>query len=445
MQSSTAFLMTPQSPPYNHHHRNQSLDSAASDLHSDLSDLEFLFPLGKPGYDSSSPQFTASKDGLLFTDALSASAPIIPKNALQSNQDQCMAYLELSPGELNPSSPLMMPLSQSPSHLVPEESFLLSSAASSHSPMMPNMDILSLNSPQQHPSQQLAVAGSPDWRSVVYPTDLAIESLYDVDVFQKHVKSQVYQSSPDLFMSSSDLNGVKEESLSLDPQLLSPFGSYTSSAAGMEYSSSFDSNASTNGFEGYYQQMAQNNGMGPQINVFDERGSSDMVTPSPSSLLGRRRSKSQSHHGSLSPLQGLAFKHSLTKSGVNPVSRGRRPRSSTISSPLSSSLSVMDSPDGGLAEMDSPQSLIPNIPQIPSTQVMTPSGKIKKTFYCHLCPSTFSRNHDLKRHIRIHLGIRPYKCATCPKAFTRADALHRHIHIRGCRGAEEEEGGPTLA
>jgi uncharacterized Zn-finger protein len=60
--------------------------------------------------------------------------------------------------------------------------------------------------------------------------------------------------------------------------------------------------------------------------------------------------------------------------------------------------------------------------------------KKKKTFYCHLCPTTFSRNHDLKRHIRIHLGIRPHKCQTCPKTFTRADALHRHVHIRGCRG-----------
>jgi uncharacterized Zn-finger protein len=63
-----------------------------------------------------------------------------------------------------------------------------------------------------------------------------------------------------------------------------------------------------------------------------------------------------------------------------------------------------------------------------------PSDKKRKVFYCHLCPTTFSRNHDLKRHIRIHLGIRPHKCQTCPKSFTRADALHRHVHIRGCRG-----------
>lgn len=61
-------------------------------------------------------------------------------------------------------------------------------------------------------------------------------------------------------------------------------------------------------------------------------------------------------------------------------------------------------------------------------------GKKKKVFYCHLCPTTFSRNHDLKRHIRIHLGIRPHKCQTCPKSFTRADALHRHVNVRGCRG-----------
>ncbi|EGF79557.1 hypothetical protein BATDEDRAFT_12478, partial [Batrachochytrium dendrobatidis JAM81] len=54
-------------------------------------------------------------------------------------------------------------------------------------------------------------------------------------------------------------------------------------------------------------------------------------------------------------------------------------------------------------------------------------------FKCDMCPSTFSRNHDLKRHIRIHLGIRPYKCERCDKSFTRMDALHRHTAVRGCK------------
>lgn len=58
----------------------------------------------------------------------------------------------------------------------------------------------------------------------------------------------------------------------------------------------------------------------------------------------------------------------------------------------------------------------------------------KKAFPCTLCTSSFSRNHDLKRHLRIHLGIRPYKCDSCSKDFTRLDALHRHTTVKGCKG-----------
>jgi hypothetical protein len=57
----------------------------------------------------------------------------------------------------------------------------------------------------------------------------------------------------------------------------------------------------------------------------------------------------------------------------------------------------------------------------------------KKSFACSMCSSSFSRNHDLKRHMRIHLNIRPYRCEYCPKAFTRMDALHRHSTVNGCK------------
>ncbi|KAJ3184865.1 hypothetical protein HDU85_001545 [Gaertneriomyces sp. JEL0708] len=55
-----------------------------------------------------------------------------------------------------------------------------------------------------------------------------------------------------------------------------------------------------------------------------------------------------------------------------------------------------------------------------------------KPFHCELCPASFSRKHDLKRHTRIHLGIRPFKCGACGKVFSRHDALNRHVVKWGC-------------
>ncbi|KAJ6514219.1 hypothetical protein C8R47DRAFT_567765 [Mycena vitilis] len=50
-----------------------------------------------------------------------------------------------------------------------------------------------------------------------------------------------------------------------------------------------------------------------------------------------------------------------------------------------------------------------------------------REFPCDLCPLSFDRQHDLKRHIESHSGEKPYLCDRgCGKAFTRKDALKRH-------------------
>ncbi|KNG79985.1 C2H2 finger domain protein, partial [Aspergillus nomiae NRRL 13137] len=55
-----------------------------------------------------------------------------------------------------------------------------------------------------------------------------------------------------------------------------------------------------------------------------------------------------------------------------------------------------------------------------------------RPFKCDQCPQSFNRNHDLKRHKRIHLSVKPFPCHHCDKSFSRKDALKRHILVKGC-------------
>ncbi|KAK0655959.1 hypothetical protein B0T16DRAFT_500097 [Cercophora newfieldiana] len=55
-----------------------------------------------------------------------------------------------------------------------------------------------------------------------------------------------------------------------------------------------------------------------------------------------------------------------------------------------------------------------------------------RPFKCDTCPQSFNRNHDLKRHKRIHLAVKPFPCNNCDKSFSRKDALKRHKLVKGC-------------
>ena len=51
-----------------------------------------------------------------------------------------------------------------------------------------------------------------------------------------------------------------------------------------------------------------------------------------------------------------------------------------------------------------------------------------KNFACPACPMAFSNNGQLRNHVRIHTGERPFECnhADCGKSFTRNEELTRH-------------------
>ncbi|KAJ3003699.1 hypothetical protein HKX48_001636, partial [Thoreauomyces humboldtii] len=82
----------------------------------------------------------------------------------------------------------------------------------------------------------------------------------------------------------------------------------------------------------------------------------------------------------------------------------------------------------------SPQPTTPVVLAVRKREASLTGGLQPKPFRCDMegCGATFSRKHDLKRHTRVHLGIRPFLCTACRKTFSRHDALTRHIVKWGC-------------
>lgn len=52
-----------------------------------------------------------------------------------------------------------------------------------------------------------------------------------------------------------------------------------------------------------------------------------------------------------------------------------------------------------------------------------------RPFKCETCQAGFNRNHDLKRHTKIHLAIKPFPCNYCDKSFSRKDALKVRLNL----------------
>ncbi|XP_063030530.1 zinc finger and BTB domain-containing protein 6 [Melospiza melodia melodia] len=55
--------------------------------------------------------------------------------------------------------------------------------------------------------------------------------------------------------------------------------------------------------------------------------------------------------------------------------------------------------------------------------------KMHKLFLCLQCGKTFTQKKNLNRHIRGHMGIRPFQCMVCLKTFTAKSTLQDHLNI----------------
>lgn len=76
-------------------------------------------------------------------------------------------------------------------------------------------------------------------------------------------------------------------------------------------------------------------------------------------------------------------------------------------------------PGGGMASFNSGHTA--QMQQMYGGPTQSPPND--RPFKCDQCPQSFNRNHDLKRHKRIHLAVKPFPCGHCDKSFSRKDAL----------------------
>ena len=53
--------------------------------------------------------------------------------------------------------------------------------------------------------------------------------------------------------------------------------------------------------------------------------------------------------------------------------------------------------------------------------------KVHSQHLCRVCLSTFTSRNNMKRHVRIHTGVKPYTCRHCMESFARNDDYKRHL------------------
>ncbi|KAL7639984.1 UNVERIFIED_CONTAM: hypothetical protein RMT77_009398 [Armadillidium vulgare] len=64
---------------------------------------------------------------------------------------------------------------------------------------------------------------------------------------------------------------------------------------------------------------------------------------------------------------------------------------------------------------------------------------LKRKYVCEFCNKRFGWSTDLKRHVILHTGERPFKCKWCPITFTRKFLLQNHmkkIHSQFCKWSD---------
>lgn len=57
------------------------------------------------------------------------------------------------------------------------------------------------------------------------------------------------------------------------------------------------------------------------------------------------------------------------------------------------------------------------------------NGNDVKPHQCQQCLKSFSSNHQLVQHIRVHTGEKPYKCSYCDRRFKQLSHVQQHTRL----------------
>ena len=71
-------------------------------------------------------------------------------------------------------------------------------------------------------------------------------------------------------------------------------------------------------------------------------------------------------------------------------------------------------------------------PNLSSQIVTLPSGQnnqYEQLFFCIMCNKTFKKKSLISKHLRKHIGSRPFSCSVCKKSFTLKTHLTQHEQI----------------